>query len=93
MNMSSNLQILKSCIYCGGDYFAKTTTTRYCSHICNQKHYKERKRQEKIYSTSKPFESKETEKGFACTRVLLYLFPVRARLSLREKTGLRESTS
>ncbi len=45
--MSSNLEFLKKCIYCSTDYIAKTRVTKYCSHRCNQKHYKQVKRQEK----------------------------------------------
>jgi excisionase family DNA binding protein len=51
--MSSNLEIPKTCTYCGKDYLAKKTTTRYCSHTCNQKHYKEVKRLEKIRAAGK----------------------------------------
>jgi len=29
-------------------FIAKTLKTKYCSHKCNQRHYKQRKRQEKI---------------------------------------------
>lgn len=46
--MSSNIRITKFCEHCGCEYIAKTTVTRYCSHICNQKHYKQKKREEKI---------------------------------------------
>ncbi len=46
--MSSNMEFHKKCIYCQEDYIAKTRITKYCSHRCNQKHYKEVKRQEKI---------------------------------------------
>lgn len=46
--MSSNIEIQKVCQYCGKEFIAKTTATKYCSHKCNQRHYKERKRAEKI---------------------------------------------
>ena len=46
--MSSNIEIQKKCIYCQREYIAKTNSTKYCSHRCNQKHYKEVKRQEKL---------------------------------------------
>lgn len=46
--MSSNINITKQCTYCGADYTAKTLVTRYCSHICNRKHYKQLKREEKV---------------------------------------------
>ena len=53
MNMSSNLQIQKACIYCQKDFIAKTVITQYCSHTCNRRHYKQIKRLEKIASVSK----------------------------------------
>lgn len=45
--MSSNLQIKKTCEYCGNAYIARTFVTRYCSHRCNRLHYKQQVRQKK----------------------------------------------
>lgn len=39
--MSSNLSIPKACIYCNQEFIAKKITTRYCSHNCNRRHYKQ----------------------------------------------------
>lgn len=46
--MSSKIEIEKTCYYCKQKFIAKTLTTKYCSHKCNQRHYKQRKREEKI---------------------------------------------
>ena len=46
--MSSNIRIKKTCEYCDKEFVARTTRTRYCSHNCNRKHYKQLKREEKI---------------------------------------------
>jgi excisionase family DNA binding protein len=46
--MSSKIQIQRTCIFCGQVFTALTLLTRYCSHTCNQKHYKEVKRLEKL---------------------------------------------
>ena len=46
--MSSNMEIPKKCMNCGRAFTARTTRTRYCSHRCNQVHYKKVKRKEKI---------------------------------------------
>jgi len=46
--MSSKIKLQRICEYCGNEFIAKTTVTRYCSHKCNQRHYKERKKSEKI---------------------------------------------
>lgn len=46
--MSSNIKIPKFCQYCGQAFVAQTTTTRYCSKTCNSRHYKKKKREEKV---------------------------------------------
>ncbi len=46
--MSSNIEISKHCLYCGKEFTAKTLATRYCSHTCNSRHYKQLKREEKL---------------------------------------------
>ena len=46
--MSSNLQIRKTCLFCGCGFISKTTVTQYCSHHCAQRAYKQRKRELKI---------------------------------------------
>lgn len=46
--MSSNIKIPKFCQYCGQAFVAQTTTTRYCSKTCNSRHYKQKKREEKV---------------------------------------------
>jgi len=51
--MSSRLQIKKLCEHCDEEFIAKTTVTKYCSHKCNQRAYKAKKRQEKIENATK----------------------------------------
>ena len=46
--MSSNIRIPKICQFCGGEFIAKTTVTKYCSNNCSKRGYKKRKRAEKI---------------------------------------------
>lgn len=46
--MSSKIQIERFCEYCGNGFIAKTTKTRYCSHQCNRKAYKENLKKQKI---------------------------------------------
>lgn len=46
--MSSNLEIIKKCKWCGKEFVARKTTTEYCSHRCSGLAYKERKRQAKL---------------------------------------------
>lgn len=51
--MSSNIRISRICTHCKKEFEAKTVVTRYCSNTCNRKHYKEIKRQEKIWLANK----------------------------------------
>jgi len=51
--MSSNIKIPKFCQYCGQAFVAQKTTTRFCSHKCASRAYKQRKREEKVGSTLK----------------------------------------
>lgn len=46
--MSSNIEIKKFCEYCGTEFIARTTVTRYCGDNCSKRAYKSRKRAEKI---------------------------------------------
>jgi excisionase family DNA binding protein len=46
--MSSNIQVQRICEYCKEEFTARTTKTKYCSHKCNSRHYKERTRGNKI---------------------------------------------
>ncbi|WP_372750967.1 helix-turn-helix domain-containing protein [Labilibaculum sp.] len=51
--MSSNLRIKKICDWCGKSFIAKTTTTKYCSHLCNSRAYKAIKKKEKVKQHAK----------------------------------------
>ena len=48
IQMSSNILIERVCIYCNSKFIAKTTKTKYCSHRCNQRHYKQLDKEEKV---------------------------------------------
>ena len=45
------MAIPKTCTYCGKAYIAKTTLTRYCCHICNSRHWKQKAKEEKIQNS------------------------------------------
>jgi len=45
--MSSNIKIQKICEFCGNEFTARTLVTRFCSHKCNSRHYKQVTRDEK----------------------------------------------
>lgn len=55
--MSSNIKIQRICKYCKNEFTARTTSTKYCSHKCNSRDYKEKIREAKIAKSNK--ESKE----------------------------------
>lgn len=50
--MSSNIQIQKVCELCGIEFTARKTTTRFCSHKCASRGYKQKVRDQKIKQTN-----------------------------------------
>lgn len=46
--MSTNIRVKRICEYCGNSFEARTTVTRYCSHLCNSRAYKDRIKNVKI---------------------------------------------
>lgn len=46
--MSSNIEVIRVCEHCKKEFVAKTTVTRYCSHKCNSRAYKERIKKLKV---------------------------------------------
>jgi excisionase family DNA binding protein len=51
--MSSNIQIQRICEFCGKEFTARTTVTKYCAHACASSAYKSRTRNEKIKISNK----------------------------------------
>ncbi len=63
--MSTNIRVKKVCDHCGGVFTAKTLVTRYCSHRCNQRAYKDKQREAKLVKAAEitrqsPFSESET---------------------------------
>lgn len=50
--MSSNIEIQRVCEFCGKEFTARTTTTRYCSKKCNSAHYKKMQKAKKIANSN-----------------------------------------
>lgn len=50
--MSSNIQVERVCLFCNCKFIARTTKTRYCSHRCNSRHYKQSVKEEKIATSN-----------------------------------------
>jgi len=50
--MSSNISVYRICGFCGFEFLAKKTTTKYCSLKCASKDYKRRLRNQKIENSN-----------------------------------------
>lgn len=46
--MSSNIKITRICQFCDAEFTARTTVTKYCSHKCASRAYKQRTRNQNI---------------------------------------------
>lgn len=51
--MSTTIEVQRICEYCGNEFTARTTKTRYCSHTCNSRAYKEIIKNSKIESSNR----------------------------------------
>ncbi|MEG1949874.1 MAG: helix-turn-helix domain-containing protein [Odoribacter sp.] len=55
--MTSSIKIKKVCEWCGEVFYAQKTTTRYCSHRCNSRSYKETTRNKRIQEAERKTET------------------------------------
>lgn len=46
--MSSNIKVTRICQFCGESFTARTTVTKYCSHACASRAYKQRARKKDV---------------------------------------------
>jgi len=51
--MSSSIEVQRICEYCNNEFTARTTKTRFCSHICNSRAYKKSIKESKIEKSNK----------------------------------------
>lgn len=51
--MSSNIEVTRICQYCGNEFTARTTVTRFCSMKCNSANNKQKTRNRKIEESNK----------------------------------------
>lgn len=49
--MGSKIRVTKICEFCGAEFTAQTTVTRFCSHKCNSRSYKQRAKEKKVDQT------------------------------------------
>ena len=83
--MSSNIIVKRICDYCKNVFDAKTTKTKYCSHICNSRGYKLNQKLKKI-------ETSDTETK---TKVSNYVVDVNSKdfLTVNEASTLLNMSS
>ena len=87
--MPTKISMTKTCDYCKNEFTAQTTKTRYCSHTCNRRHYKQRKREENIQKAV----DKEATKNIDAT--IYEVITVKDYLSIKEAAlllGVSERT-
>ena len=56
--MSSKIEITKVCQQCGKEFNAKTTVTKFCSHTCADRNYKQRRKAKKLNQVKTPVQQK-----------------------------------
>ncbi len=81
--MSSNIQITKKCIYCKEKFIAKKVTTKYCSHRCNQIHYKKKQVKRKIEASKRKITIPQEERFWLSIPEAAALFNISERTLFR----------
>jgi len=90
--MSSNISVTEICEYCGKEFTAKTTVTRYCSHTCNSRAYKQGLKEKKV---EKVIENTNKQKILNASDVNYEIIKQKEFLSLKEANillGVSERT-
>jgi excisionase family DNA binding protein len=59
--MSTSIKVTRICEHCGKEFTAQTTKTRYCSHLCNSRAYKQKAKQAKVERSNIDTSQKRTE--------------------------------
>lgn len=92
--MSSNLRIPKICTHCGERFIAQKTSTRFCSHKCSRRAYKDRLKHELATSVS----INKIEQNLSSAKKLQKSSPTSkhtlinlSTLSMKEYLSLRET--
>lgn len=83
--MSSKIQIKRICEYCGNEFTAQTTVTRFCSHKCNSRAYKLKVKELKV---GKSNEETNQQKILSASDVQLEVIKQKDFLSIKEAYSL-----
>ncbi|HCE57071.1 MAG: helix-turn-helix domain-containing protein [Draconibacterium sp.] len=90
--MSSTIQVQKICEFCGKEFTAQTTVTRFCGHGCASRSYKQRKKENKI---GWAVEETNRQKVFAASDIQIEVIQQKDFLSIKEAytlLGISERT-
>ncbi len=90
--MSSKIEVQKICEFCGKEFIAKTTVTRFCGHTCASRSYKQRKKENKVGRT---IEETNKQKILSITELNQEVIKQKDFLSIKEAhtlLGLSERT-
>lgn len=79
--MSSTIEVQKICEYCGNEFMAKTSVTRFCGHTCASRSYKARKRENKI---GRAIEATNTQKLLTLSELNIESIKQKDFLSIKE---------
>ncbi len=99
--MSSNIQVQRICQYCGNEFTALTTRTRYCSHRCNSADYKKKVRAEKVQKSNtetkqiktKPIEDLKAKEFLTVSEVSILIGCSRQNIYKLINTGKLKATN
>ena len=58
---TSKFRVLRTCEFCGKEFYAQKVTTRFCSRRCNELAYKQRRRQRQITEAEAKVQQKPIE--------------------------------
>ena len=57
----SKIPIKKLCEHCGVEFIAQKVSTRFCSHTCASRAYKQRKREQRVETTEKAVKERKVQ--------------------------------
>jgi len=83
--MSTTIAIPKICEFCGLEFTAQTTVTRFCGHKCAARSYKQRKKENKI---GWAIEETNKQKVLSATDIQIEVIKQKDFLSIKEAQAL-----
>ena len=57
----SKIPIKKVCEYCNAEFYAHKASTKYCSHTCNSRAYKQNKREQRTHAVETAEQKKKVK--------------------------------